>query len=155
MALRLDSQLKSEIRKTVKAFNAKIRRLEAKGVTAALLPDKVSSKELQLGFNSRRDLRNRLKQLQDFSSAGVTVESEGGLIGTNVLFQYRQGEANKAIQEIDKEYQKVLKLDTRYPMMQSEYTSNLRSKMDYLARDVQSMDIRQLNIFNKNLLTHR
>lgn len=153
MALRLDSQLKSEIRRTVKSFNAKIRRLEAKGVTAALLPDKVSSKELQLGFLSRRDLRNRLKQLQDFSSAGVTVESEGGLIGTNILFEYRQGEANKAIQEINKEYEKVLKLDTRYPMMQSEYTSNLRSKMDYLARDIQSMDIRQINIFNKNLLT--
>lgn len=153
MAIRYDSQLKEELRRTVKAFNAKIRRLEAKGVTAALLPDKVSVKELKAGITNRRDMRSRLKQLQDFSSAGVATESEGGLIGTDILFQYRQGEANRAIQEINKEYEKVLNLDTRYPMMQSEYTSNLKSKMDYLARDVKSMDIRQINIFNKNLLS--
>lgn len=153
MAIRYDSQLKAEIRKTVKSFNAKIRRLEAKGVTSALLPNSISSKEIQQGITNRRDLRSRLKQLQEFSSAGVATESEGGLIGTDILFQYRQGEANRAVQEINKEYQKVLKLNTRYPMMQSEYTSNLRSKMEYLERDIRSMDIRQINIFNKNLLT--
>ena len=153
MAIRYDSQLKAEIRKTVKAFNAKIRRLENKGVTSALLPNKVSSKEIQQGILNRRDLRSRLQQLQEFSSAGTAVESEGGLIGTDILFQYRQGEANKAIKEINKEYEKVLKLNTRYPMMQSEYTSNLRSKMEYLSRDIKSMDIRQVNIFNKNILT--
>ena len=153
MAIRYDSQLKAQIRKAVKSFNAKIRRLEAKGVSASLLPDALSSKELQQGFNNKRDLRNRLKQLQEFSSAGIVEESEGGLLGTDILFQYRQGEANKAIQEINKEYEKVLNLDTRYPMMQSEYTANLKSKMDYLARDIRSMDVRQINIFNKNLLT--
>ena len=152
MALRLDSQLRSEIRKTVKSFNAKIRRLENKGVTSALLPDKVSTKELREGFVNRRDLRSRLNQLQDFSSAGSVFESEGGLIGTDILFAYRQGEANKAAEAINKEYDKVLKLDTRYPMMQSEYTANLKSKMDYLRRDVESLDIKQINIFNKNLL---
>ena len=153
MAVRLDSQLKAEIRKTVKAYNAKIRRLESKGVTAALLPRKLTSKELQQGFFSRRDLRNRLKQLEDFSSAGVAVESEGGLIGTDILFQYRQGEANKAVRELNKEYEKVLNLDTRYPMMQSEYTANLKTKMDYLRRDIRSLDVREVNIFNRNLIT--
>lgn len=153
MAIRYDSQLRSEIRRTVKAFNAKIRRLESKGVSAALLPDSVSSKELQAGFNNRRDLRTRLQQLQEFTSAGETYKSEGGLVGTNQLFMYRQGEANKAVREINKEYQQTLKLDTRYPMMQGEYVNNLKSKMDYLSRDVEKMDIRQINIFNKNLLT--
>ena len=153
MAIRYDSQLKAQIRKTVKSFNAKIRRLEAKGVTSALLPETVSSKEIQQGFNNRKDLRTRLQQLEDFTSAGQTFESEGGLIGTNQLFMYRQGEANKAVKEIDKEYEKTLNLDTRYPMMQGEYVNNLKSKMDYLSRDVQKMDIRQINIFNKNLLT--
>ena len=153
MAVRLDSQLKAEIRKTVKAYNAKIRRLESKGVTAALLPRKLTSKELQQGFYSRRDLRNRLKQLEDFSSAGTPIESEGGLIGTPQLFQYRQGEANKAVRELNKEYEKVLNLDTRYPMMQSEYTANLESKIKYLKRDLMSLDIREVNIFNKNLIT--
>lgn len=153
MALRLDSQLKAEIRKTVKAYNAKIRRLESKGVTAALLPRKLTSKELQQGFYSRKDLRNRLKQLEDFTSAGLPIESEGGLIGTPQLFQYRQGEANKAVAELNKEYEKVLNLDTRYPMMQSEYTANLESKIKYLKRDLMSLNVREVNIFNKNLIT--
>ena len=153
MAIRYDSQLKAEIRRTVKSFNAKIRRLEAKGVTSALLPGTVSSKEIQQGITNRRELRKRLQQLQEFSSAGTATESEGGLIGTDILFEYRQGEANRAIKEINKEYEKALKLNTRYPMMQSEYTSNLRAKMDYLSRDIRSMDIRQVNIFNKNILT--
>ena len=66
MAIRYDSQLKAEIRKTVKAFNAKIRRLEQKGVSAALLPEAVSSKEIQRGITNRKDLRERLKQLPEY-----------------------------------------------------------------------------------------
>ena len=153
MAIRYDSQLNRQIRNTVKSFNAKVRRLENKGVSAALLPDTISSKEIKAGIRSRGDLRTRIAQLQEFTSAGETFTSEGGLIGTPKLFQYRQAEANKAIEALNKEYQKVLKLDTRYPMMQSEYTSNLQSKMKYLSRDVESMDVRQVQIFNKNLLT--
>ena len=153
MAIRYDSQLKAEIRKTVKAFNAKIRRLEQKGVSAALLPEAVSSKEIQRGITNRKDLRERLKQLQEFSSAGIPEESAGGLIGTNTLFEYKQGEANKALKAIEEEFNKVVRLDTRYPMMQSEYASNLKAKMDYLSRDVRDLDIQQVQIFNKNILT--
>ena len=153
MAVRYDSQLKAQIRKTVKSFNAKIRRLESKGVSASLLPDKVSSKEIQAGFQTRKDLRNRLQQLNEFSSAGIIEESQGGLLGTNQLFQYRQGEANRAIEALNREYQRIESIETRYPMMQGEYAANLRSKMNYLARDVRSLDVKQINIFNKNLLT--
>ena len=152
MAIRYDSQLKAEIRKAVKSFNAKIRRLEAKGVTAALLPDIVSSKQIQQGITNRRDLRKRLQQLQEFSSAGTATESEGGLIGTDILFEYRQGEANRAIRELRKEYQQTQQVDTRYPMMLGEYGNNLRAKMDYLSRDIRKMDVRQVQIFNKNIL---
>ena len=153
MAIRYDSQLRGEIRRTVKSFNAKIRRLEAKGVSSALLPDSVSSKELREGFANRRDLRTRLQQLQEFTSAGETYQSEGGLVGTNKLFMYRQGEANKAVKEINKQYLRALNPNTMYPMMQGEYVNNLKSKMDYLSRDIEKMDIRQVKIFNKNLLT--
>lgn len=152
MAIRYDSQLKAEIRKAVKSFNAKIRRLEAKGVTSALLPDVVSSKQIQQGITNRRDLRKRLQQLQEFSSAGTATESEGGLIGTDILFEYRQGEANRAIRELRKEYQQTQQVDTRYPMMLGEYGNNLRAKMDYLSRDIRKMDVRQVQIFNKNIL---
>lgn len=153
MAIRYDSQLSQQIRKAVKSFNAKVRRLESKGVSAALLPDKISTKEIKAGIRSRSDLRTRLSQLQDFSSGGDVFTSQGGLIGTPTLFQYRQGEANKAIKELNKEYQKVIRMNTQAPMMQSEYTANLKAKMDYLSRDIQGLDVRQVQIFNKNLLT--
>ena len=124
MAIRYDSQLKAEIRRTVKAFNAKIRRLENKGVSAALLPDSISSKEIQQGIRSRSDLRKRLKELQEFSSAGIATESEGGLIGTDILFQYRQGEANRAIAEIKKEYEKVAEENLKQTIKASSFSLN-------------------------------
>lgn len=153
MAIRYNRQLKSDIRKAVQSFNAKIRRLQAKGVSSSLLPSTISSREIKAGITNRRDLRKRLAQLQEFSSAGEAFESEGGLVGTNVLFEYRQGEANKAIKALDKEFQKVIRMDSRYPMMQTEYASNLQAKMEYLSRDVRKLDLRQIQIFNKNLLT--
>ena len=153
MAIRWNSQLKAELRKTVKSFNAKIRRLQQKGVTAALLPDSISSKEIQKGITSRSELEKRLAQLRDFTSAGVVERSEGGVMGTNQLFIYRVGEANKAIQAIKSEYNKIARIQTRYPMMKSEYQANLESKMEYLSRDITKLDVRQIQIFNKNLLT--
>lgn len=153
MAIRYDSQTKAQIRKVVKSFNAKIRRLEAKGVSAALLPDKISSKEIQAGIANRRDLRKRMAQLSEFSSAGTVEKSEGGLLGTYILFQYRQGEANKAIQALNAEYNQIADLNLRYPMMAGEAQSNLRTKMEYLSRDIRKMDVRQINIFNRNLLS--
>ena len=103
MAIRYDSQLNAELRRAIRSFNAKIKRLENKGVSASLLPDKVSTKEIKAGILNRRDLRERMNQLNEFSSAGAVTESEGGLMGTDILFQYRQGEANKAVKEINKE----------------------------------------------------
>ena len=153
MAIRWNSQLKADLRRTVKSFNAKIRRLQQKGVTAALLPDMISSKEIQAGITNRRDLEKRMAQLREFTSAGVVERSEGGVMGTNQLFLYRVGEANKAIDQIKKEYEKIESIQTRYPMMKSEYQANLESKMEYLARDIRKLDARQINIFNKNLLT--
>lgn len=153
MAIRWNSQLKSDVRRVVKSFNAKVRRLQNKGVTAALLPDKISSKEIQAGITNRRDLYRRLDQLREFTSAGEVERSEGGVMGTNKLFMYRVGEANKAINAIKQEFKRLGTVETRYPMMKSEYQANLEAKMDYLSRNIRQMDVRQIQIFNKNLLT--
>lgn len=153
MAIRWNSQLKAEVRRTVKSFNAKIRRLQNKGVTAALLPDMISSREIQRGITNRKDLERRLAQLRDFTSAGIVERSEGGVMGTNELFIYRVGEANKAIKAIQDEYDRLEQINTRYPMMKSEYQANLESKMEYLARDIRKLSVKQIQIFNKNLLT--
>lgn len=153
MAIRWNSQLKAELRKTVKSFNAKIRRLQQKGVTAALLPDMISSREIRQGITNRRDLEKRMAQLREFTSAGVVEKSEGGVMGTNELFIYRVGEANKAIKAIQDEYNRIEEINTRYPMMKSEYQSNLEAKIEYLSRDIRKLNVKQIQIFNKNALT--
>ena len=153
MAIRWDSKLKSETRAVVKSFNAKIKRLEAKGVSSALLPDRISSKEIRQGILNRRDLRKRLAQLSDFTSAGIPEKTEGGLIATPQMIIYREGEANRAIEQLRNEHEKIASIETRYPMMKSEWQNTLEAKMEYLSRDITKMDMRQINIFNKNLFT--
>lgn len=151
MAIRYDKQLKNEIYKAVRSFNAKISRLERKGVSAALLPDRISSKNIKQNYTNRRQLRRYLASLQDFTSKGQVFKSEGGVTGTTQLFQYNIKRANKATAALSRERKKLADIPTRYPMMKSENISLLESKMRYLKRDIYNMDIRQINIFKRNI----
>lgn len=151
MAIRYDKQLKNEIYKAVRSFNAKISRLEEKGVSAALLPDRISSKNIKANFGTRKQLRSYLKTLQEFTSKGQTFKSEGGVTGTTQLFQYNVKRANRATAALSRERKKLADIPTRYPMMKSENISLLESKMNYLKRDIYNLDVRQINIFKRNI----
>lgn len=151
MAIRYDNQLKNEIYKAVRSFNAKISRLERKGVSAALLPDRISTQNIKQNYTNRRQLRSYLASLQDFTSKGQVFKSKGGVTGTTQLFQYNIKRANKATAALSKERRNLADIPTRYPMMKSENISLLESKMKYLKRDIYNMDIRQINIFKRNI----
>lgn len=153
MTIRYDKQFKNEIYKTVRSFNAKISRLEKKGVSASLLPDRVSTKSLKANFSNRKAMRAELKALQDFSSRGQTFKSEGGVTGTTMLFQYNKKRANKAVRQLQKELDALEQIPTRYPMMKSESATLLENKIKYLKRDIYKLDIRQINILIKNTET--
>ena len=150
MAIRYDKQFKNEIYKAVRSFNAKITRLEKKGVSAALLPDRISTKSLKANFSNRKALRAELRSLQDFSSRGQTFKSEGGVTGTTMLFQYNKKRANKAVRQLQSELNSLEKIPTRYPMMKSEAATLLENKIKYLKRDILKLDIRQINILIRN-----
>ena len=151
MAIRYNKQLNAEIHKAVRSFNAKVRRLQAKGVSAALLPDLISTKSIKANADNRRQLRNKLQALQEFSSRGQTFKSEGGVTGTTVLFQYNTKRANKAVKQLQRELNALEQIPTRYPMMKSESSSLLQSKINYLKRDIYKLDIRQINIMQRNV----
>lgn len=151
MAIRYDKQLKNEIYKAVRSFNAKISRLERKGVSAALLPDRISTQNIKQNYTNRRQLRSYLASLQDFTSKGQVFKSKGGVTGTTQLFQYNIKRANKATAALSRERRNLADIPTRYPMMKSENISLLESKMKYLKRDIYNMDIRQINIFKRNI----
>lgn len=150
MAIRYDKQLKNEIYKAVRSFNAKVSRLEKKGVSSALLPDRISTKSLKANYSNRRALRTELKALQEFSSRGQTFRSEGGVTGTNMLFKYNKKRANKAVRQLQKELNALNQIPTRYPMMKSESASLLQTKINYLKRDIYKLDIKQINILIRN-----
>ena len=153
MAIRYDKQLKNDIYKAVRSFNAKISRLEKKGVSASLLPDRVSTKSIKANYSNRRALRAHLKNLQEFSSKGQTFRSEGGVTGTTTLFQYNKKRANIAVKQLQREKQNLAEIPTRYPMMKSDQLRMLESKINYLKRDIYKLDIKQINIFSRNIET--
>ena len=153
MAIRYNKQLNAEIHKAVRSFNAKVRRLQAKGVSAALLPDLISTKSIKANADNRRQLRNKLQALQEFSSRGQTFRSEGGVTGTTVLFEYNIKRANKATRQLQKEQKNLNEIPTRYPMMKSESSSLLQAKMNYLKRDIYKLDVHQINIYKRNIET--
>lgn len=150
MAIRYDKQLKNEIYKAVRAFNAKVTRLEKKGVSAALLPDRISTKSLKANYNTRKALRSHLKALQEFTSKGQTFKSEGGVTGTTALFQYNTRRANRAVTQLKREVRNLGELRTPYPMMKSDSMRTLEAKINYLQRDIYKLDIRQVNAFITN-----
>lgn len=150
MAIRYDKQFKNEIYKAVRSFNAKITRLEKKGVSSALLPDRISTKSLKANFSNRKALRAELRALQDFSSRGQTFKSEGGVTGTTMLFQFNKKRANKAVRQLQKELNALEKIPTRYPMMKSESATLLENKINYLKRDIYKLDVRQINVLMRN-----
>lgn len=77
-----DKQLEALIKRDVRNFNAKVRRLESEG--KKYLPSKVSVAELKSTYFERDDLKRRLKQLEAFSEKGAEelVTLQGGAKAT-------------------------------------------------------------------------
>ena len=71
MAIRYDQKLNNEIRRIVKNYNAKIRRLNKReDLTLPPLFDRQALKSMKQSTKSRADLRRKLKNLQEFSKRG-------------------------------------------------------------------------------------
>lgn len=150
MAINYDKKLNLRIRRDVKNFNAKRKYLFSKGVTPALLPPKVSTKELRTGFTMRRELMDRLRELEGFSAAGKVYRSAGGTRGTEDLYKYIQTTGRKRGRNYK---QRAIELgsagNTQYPVMLNEAILNLSTKAEYLAQDVKMLSADQLRTFQK------
>ena len=73
-----DKQFNAKINKVVRQFNAKVARLQAKGVKYA--PEKISVADLKSTYFERDSLKRKLKQLERFTTRGAEeiVELGGG-----------------------------------------------------------------------------
>lgn len=90
MAIRYDEKIMNEIRRVVRNYNAKIKRLE--GRTDLVLPtrfDRQAMKVLRETTSNRADLRRKLKNLQEFTKRGgeQNITVKGRVIPR---YQYKQ-----------------------------------------------------------------
>lgn len=150
MAINYDKNLNARIRKDVKNFNAKRKYLFSKGVSPALLPAKASTKELRAGFTNRRELIDRLSELEAFSAAGKVYRSAGDTRGTDYLYKYIQDIGAKRAGQYKKRAKSIKSTGSkRYPHMVSEAILNLETKADYLLQDVKTLTADQIRTFTK------
>ena len=150
MAINYDSKLLTRLRRDVKNFNAKRKALFNKGISPALLPAKASTKELRAGFTNRRELMDRLKELEDFSAAGKVYRSAGGVRGTEKLFNYVQKIGRKRARKLNRKSERLKGAgNVQYPVMLNEAVLNLSTKANYLQQDVRFLTPDQLRTFQK------
>lgn len=83
MAIRYDKKLNNEIRKIVNNYNAKVKRLEQKDDPDIFVPKRVNAdalKSLKASVGTRKELKRRLQDLQEFTTRGgeQMVSVKGG-----------------------------------------------------------------------------
>ena len=127
--MKLSPEMNVELRKAVKAFNRKVKRLESKGVTASLLPEKASVKALKNAYKDTESLQERIKFMQSFSSKGEAIRTKKGVVGTPAMFAYRRKENERAKQMLEQQFSKASMQKTKYKSRLKQYKQNLKSRI--------------------------
>lgn len=149
MAIRYDRSLQTEIRRVVKNFNAKRRRLEKQGRKD--LPPKVSVKELK-GFTRRRELYTALSDLRRFSKKGAEnrVKIQAGNITKWELETLKQ-RSRRAKISISRRLKGVEEREKSAPYkgMVRDFIKNLQYQREYLDKDITKMSGARLRTYRK------
>lgn len=151
--MKLSPEMNAELRKAVKAFNRKVRRLESKGVTASLLPEKASVKALKNAYKDTESLQAKLRQMASFTSSGATRKNRKGVVGTDAMFAYRKKENEESIARYKQQLMAAQGQRSKYKSRLQDYKTNLRAKIKYLNRSVENMDARQVMRQYQNTMT--
>ena len=151
MAIRYDKSLMAEIRRVVRNFNAKRRRLQKQG--RKVLPEKVTVEGLK-GFTRRRELRTALKDLQDFSKKGAenVIETESGFI-TSWEYSTLQKRKRRSKISLTRRIKNIQEREQTadYKSANKEYLKNLQYQRSYLDRDIRNLNKGRLRTFKKIL----
>ena len=149
----LSPEMNSELRKAVVSFNRKIKRLEAKGVSASLLPQRASVRTLKSAYRDSEALQRRLQQMATFTSRGSTRSNRKGVVGTDSMFDYRKLENKNMIQYYKDQLAASQGQKTKYKSKIKSYRTNLRAKIKYLSKSPENMDARGILQQSQNTLS--
>lgn len=148
MAIRYDQKLNREIARTVRNFNAKVRRLEK--LQRELIPKRVSVAILKEEFTSRADLERRLKELKGFSTRGAEdiITTQGGVRTTRYEFKLTKERARIAKLRVSRQITELGKIAPtvygrkqahKFAEMGSEELSNLEARRKSLNRPIEKL----------------
>lgn len=132
--IRFDADLNSEIYKTVRNFNRKIKRLQLKGNKN--LPNPISTRELKRNYQERGLLTKQLKLYKEFGQrdALAEVETSGGAKLSKWELDYLKANKNAAIKFYEREKDRIVDIDTEYRVLRNDYKNNLETKISILDR---------------------
>lgn len=141
-----------ELRRSVKNFNAKVKRLEDKyNGSDVVLPERMSVKELKEIVTTRRDLQRELKSLQSFTQRGSEEIVNIPNTNNNIEMTKWQREEMKKREKLinDKRYYRRKKLE-------SQELSNQGEKLGYTRGDigmgkVEANQLRPTKAFTKSM----
>lgn len=148
MAIRYDEGLMDEIRRTVKNYQDKRRRVIQKG--GELIPNPAYVANFLTDYTNRRQLIRDLKKLQRYSIRGAerVVDLESG----QRITEYELGELKRLVttakRNITIELNKAPEFKTMQPMTQGYY-ENLKLRYQYLSRPIGSLTPRQFLTYER------
>lgn len=148
MAIRYDDSLRDEIRRTVKNYQAKRKRVISKG--GELLPDPAYVSTFLTEYTNRRTLLRDLKKLQRYSERGAeeVIDLESGQRVT----RYELGELKRLVtsakRNITRELKQAPDWNTMQPITRAHY-EHLQSRYRYLSRPLSSLSKRQFVTYER------
>lgn len=138
MAIRYDKVLNDLLRKEVRNYNAKLKRMKARGVTR--LPDYQTVSELKSRYNTKSELTREINRLRTLNRQQVlnSVETKGGAKVAEWQYTYAKNNRTAARQFFEKEYTRVEKRVSRFPGERMQL-DNIAAKLDLLAKPLETL----------------
>ena len=129
MAIRYDKKLNEEINKTIRNYNAKIRRIEKYDDSFYYhLPEKITKENLKKAVYTRNELRRKLKELQRFSERGIekSMQLKSGYVLSKYEYENLKREKARVQRNISRE---ITRLETTNPTVYGKRQSYSFAKM--------------------------
>lgn len=150
MAIRYDRGLQQEIRRTVANFNKKVSRLEKQG--RELVPDRIYTNELKNQFDNRRELKRRLRQLQQFSQRGVeeVIQTEAGRKTTKYQLAIDKQEKALSLRRLTMQRKRLERLTSPTDILRRNELSRVEDLTKIIKRDLTKINREQYKTFRAN-----
>lgn len=156
--IRYDSKLDAEINRTIRNFNNKISRL-AKNNKDLILPEKITKKSLKDDYQTRAELKYKLKELQRYSSRGAEESVRGqGFITSKWEYENLKKKSANAKRSLTRQINmfKASKptvfgklQDATFSEMGSSQYLNLLAKRNALDKSLKNLDKQNFENYKK------